>query len=138
MSRNQAFIANAAPEALFYLQDSRSYVGNDVLWWATGGNGYTTDLSKAQTYSRDDVQRMHNSRQTDIPWPKAYIDGKTRPAVDMQYIRRDEALAGTGIELVKPAKAKKEVRKCHSCGAFMSEQQLWAGDCPKCGKDNRP
>lgn len=30
---------------LFYLQDSRSYVGNDVLWWAKGGGeGYTTDL----------------------------------------------------------------------------------------------
>lgn len=122
----------------FYLQDSRSYVGNDVLWWALGGNGYTTDLSKAQTYTKDEAQRMHTSRPSDIPWPKAYIDAKTRPAVDMQYIRRDEALAGTGIELVKPAKAKKAHLKCANCGRFLSEQQLWAGECPKCGCDNRP
>lgn len=123
---------------LFYLQDSRGYVGNDVLWWAKGGNGYTTDLSKAETYTKEEAQRMHNCRLSDIPWPKAYIDGKTRPAVDMQYIKRDEALAGTGIELRKSPKPKKEKIKCYQCGRFLSEQQLWAGNCPKCGADNRP
>lgn len=122
----------------FYMQDSRGYVGNDVLWWAQGGNGYTTDLSKAQTYTKEEAQRMHNSRPSDVPWPKGYIDAKTRPAVDMQYIRRDEALAGTGIELVKPVKAKKQQLKCANCGRFLSEAQLWAGECPKCGCDNRP
>ena len=122
----------------FYLQDSRSYVGNDVLWWALEGKGYTTDLSKAQTYTKEEAQRKHTSRPSDIPWPKAYIDAKTRTAVDMQYIKRDEALAGTGIELVKTVKAKKEQRKCCNCGRFLSEAQLWAGECPKCGTDNRP
>lgn len=122
----------------FYLQDSRGYVGNDVLWWAKGGNGYTTDLSKAHIYTREEAQRQHDMRRTDIPWPKAYIDGKTRPAVDMQHIRRDEALAGTGIVLTPEPKPRKEAINCHSCGSFMSEQQLWAGSCPKCGADNRP
>jgi len=122
----------------FYLQDSRGYVGNDVMWWAQGGNGYTTDLSKAQTYTKEDAQRMHNSRPSDIPWTKAYIDGKTRPAVDMQYIRRDEALAGTGIELVKVEPPKREQLECANCGRFLSEAQLWVGECPKCGCDNRP
>lgn len=122
----------------FYMQDSRGYVGNDVLWWAKGGNGYTTDLSKAEVYGLEQAQQMHNARPSDIPWPKDYIDQKTRPAVDMQYIRRDEALAGTGIELVKPKKAKKELINCHQCGRFLSEAQLWAGECPKCGADNRP
>lgn len=122
----------------FYLQDSRSYVGNDVLWWAHGGNGYTTDLSKAQIYTKEDAQRMHTSRPSDIPWPKPYIDAKTRPAVDMQYIKRDEALTGTGIELVKPVKAKPDRLKCLQCGRFLSAAQLWAGECPKCGADNRP
>lgn len=122
----------------FYVQDSRSYVGNDVLWWAKDGNGYTTDLSKAEVYSREDAQRMHDSRRSDVPWPKSYIEGKTRQAVDIQYIKRDEALAGTGIVLTPEPRPKKEMTNCHQCGRFLSESQLWAGECPKCGADNRP
>jgi len=125
---------------VFYLQDSRSYVGNDVLWWATGGNGYTTDLRNAQTYSQDEAQRHHTSRPSDIPWPKDYIDAKTRPAVDMQYIKRDEALAGTGIELIKEKRQKlpKATYRCAGCGRMMSEKTFWSGDCRNCGTDSRP
>lgn len=83
------------PEAadLWYLQDTRGYVGNDVLWWAKDGNGYTTDISKAHAYTRDDAFRQAAMRGTDRAWPKAYIDGKTRPAVDMQYIDHQAAMA---------------------------------------------
>ena len=120
----------------FYLQDSRSYVGNDVLWWAAHG-GYTTDLSKARLFSIDDAQRQHNVRETDIPWPKDYIDAKTRPAVDMQYINRSEALRSSGIVLQKPRRPKKDINRCCHCGVFISERQVYQ-DCPKCGGENRP
>ncbi len=73
----------------YYLQDTRSYVGNDVLWWALGG-GYTTDASKAQVFSEKTALSYHKSRSTDLPWVKSYIDGKTRPAVDFQYIDKIE------------------------------------------------
>ena len=63
-----------------------------MLWWCEGGNGYTTDLRKAATYAKDAAERMHDTRETDIPWPKEYIDARTRPAVDMQYIDRSHAL----------------------------------------------
>jgi hypothetical protein len=125
---------------LFYLQDSRGYVGNDVLWWAKDGKGYTTDLSKAHAYTKDEAVAQHEMRETDIPWPKDYIDAKTRPAVDMQYIKREEALAGTGIVLTpepKP-KPKREQYRCESCKVFMSEAQMWSGCCPRCGADSRP
>jgi len=122
---------------LYYLQDSRQYVGNDVLFWAKAG-GYTTDVSKAEVFSKDKAASMHRARESDIPWPKDYIDGKTRPAVDMQYIKRDEALAGTGIVLTKPQKPRKEVMNCVSCGGFMSETQRYTSGCSKCGADNRP
>lgn len=121
----------------FYLQDSRSYVGNDLLFWAKNGKGYTTDLRLAEVYSRDVVERMHQARETDIPWPKDYIDKKTRPAVDMQYVKRDEALAGTGIVLIAPKKYRKPSYKCNGCGVFMSEANYWSGHC-KCGADSRP
>lgn len=123
---------------LYYMQDSRDYVGNDVLWWAKNGNGYTTDLSRAETYTQEEAQRMHNSRHSDIPWPKSYIDGKTRPAVDVQYIKRNEALSGSNIQIHPDPEARRESIRCIVCGVFMSERHLWAGTCPKCGTDNRP
>lgn len=81
------------PADLWYLQDTRGYVGNDVLWWAKDGNGYTTDISKAHAYTRDEAFQQAAMRGTDRAWPKAYIDGKTRPAVDMQYIDHQAAMA---------------------------------------------
>lgn len=128
MSLNSATPSTGKAEQLFYLQDSRDYVGNDVLWWAVGGRGYTTDLRKAQTYGKDEAQRMHNSRETDIPWPKEYIDAKTRPAVDMQYIKRKDALRGTGITIIKPKRIR-ETYRCHGCGRFMTIQQAYGADC---------
>ncbi len=83
----------------FYLQDSRDYVGNDMLFWAKNGQGYTTDLRNAHVYTREQAQAKHDSRETDIPWPKAYIDAKVRSACDMQYVDRIEALAESGITL---------------------------------------
>lgn len=123
---------------LYYLQDSRGYVGNDVLWWAKEGKGYTTDLSRAQIYTKEQAIGLHNNRESDIPWPKEYIDAKTRPAVDMQYINRDEALAGTGIVLRKPEKIKRQSYRCGGCGRFSSERDLYAAECHHCGTDNRP
>lgn len=121
----------------YYLQDSRSYVGNDVLWWAKDGRGYTTDLNKAHIYTKERAQAQHNERESDIPWPRNYIDGKIRPAVDMQYINREEALRGTGIIINKPQKPKTKLEHCHACGSFLSESQYY-GSCPKCTAENRP
>ncbi|MPV69419.1 hypothetical protein [Burkholderia sp. BE17] len=124
--------------ALFYLQDSRSFVGNDVLWWADP-DGYTTDLRKARLFTRDDAQQHHNVRETDIPWPNEYIDAKTRPAVDVQYIRRDEALLGTGIALQPKRKLPRAYTlNCSGCGRFVSDRQRYLENCRHCGADNRP
>lgn len=87
--------ARDAAEDLWYLQDTRSYVGNDVVWWAKDGNGYTTDVSKAQAYTREKAFRQAAMRGCDRAWPKAYIDGKTRPAVDMQYIKHEDAMCAS-------------------------------------------
>lgn len=122
----------------FYLQDSREYIGNDVLWWAKDGKGYTTDLSKAHVYTREQALAQHRCRPSDIPWPADYIEARTRPAVDMQYINRAEALAGTGIDLLEEPKQERERLRCEGCGAFISEANFLAGRCPRCGADNRP
>ncbi|MFG0851903.1 hypothetical protein ACF8R4_12950 [Pseudomonas sp. FYR_2] len=35
----------------FYLQDSRSHVGDGLMFWALGG-GYTTNLDKAELFTQ--------------------------------------------------------------------------------------
>ena len=85
-------------QKLFYLQDSRDFVGNDVLWWGKAGIGYTTDLTKAEVFSEEYVFKQHHSRSSDVPWPKAYIDTKTRLAVDWQYISQAEAVVFDAAE----------------------------------------
>lgn len=123
---------------LFYLQDSRSVCGNDLFFWAADGRGYTTDVNKAQVYSREDAMAQHEARNTDIPWPKAYIDSRTRPTVDFQYCNRKEALSGTGIKIIEPTKMRRQIQRCESCGIFLSDVQRYCSKCPKCGSDNRP
>ncbi|MCB5187405.1 hypothetical protein LG200_05220 [Methylobacillus caricis] len=76
---------------LYYLQDSRDFVGNNVLWWTKDGIGYTTDLSQAEVFSKVDAFKQHASRVSDFPWPKAYIDSKARAAVDFQDISQEGA-----------------------------------------------
>lgn len=75
----------------FYLQDSRdhAYVGDGLSFWAKDGKGYVTDLSKAQLYTLEQAQ---GHRDTDIPWPKEYIDARARVGVDCQYVTLSEAL----------------------------------------------
>lgn len=122
----------------YYLQDSRSFVGNDMLFWAKNGQGYTTDLRKAHVYTKHEAVSQHQCRETDIPWPKDYIDSKTRPAVDTQYVSVEEALKNTGVTLIKPQKPKKERYKCGGCGVFKNEFEYFSAPCKKCGRDNIP
>jgi hypothetical protein len=122
----------------FYLQDSRSYVGNDMLFWAKDGKGYTTDMRLAHVYTKAEAVARHESRLTDIPWPKEYIDARTRPAVDMQHVKRAEALADTGIELRKPPPQRPDTINCTGCGRFMGGTQRYLENCPNCETDNRP
>lgn len=70
----------------YYLQDSRCYVGNDVLWWAIDRKGYTTDLRQAHIFTKSEAEKQRRTRRTDIPWAKSYIDSKSRPTVDHQTI----------------------------------------------------
>lgn len=82
---------------LFYLQDSRSNVGTGATWWAKDGKGYTTNLDKAEQFTRDRAVGQYECRETDLPWPKAYIDERHHVGVDCQYVKPDEsALAADG------------------------------------------
>lgn len=70
----------------FYLQDSRSSTGDGIMFWALG-SGYTTNLDKAELFTQE---QACSHRETDIPWPKGYVDARGHLGVDHQYISLDE------------------------------------------------
>ena len=76
---------------LYYVQDSRRYVGNDVLWWARNDAGYTTNLADAEIYTASEVSPRFTkgARDTDVVWPFDYINSLARRAVDMQKLNKD-------------------------------------------------
>lgn len=71
----------------FYLQDSRTDVGDGLMFWALGG-GYTTSLDMAELFTQE---QACGHRETDIPWPKDYVDARAHLGVDHQYISLEEA-----------------------------------------------
>lgn len=82
----------------FYLQDSRFYIGNDMVWWSKEGKKFTTDLDKARMFTQAEAMAMHHVRHTDIPWPVDYIREHSQCSVDMQCVHRSHLLQ-YGIKL---------------------------------------
>ena len=72
----------------YYVQDSRSYVGNAILWWAIDGKGYVTDPAKAHKYSWEEIQTFIGGRSTDIIWEAEHVEGAIKKYVDAQYLDR--------------------------------------------------
>lgn len=71
----------------FYMQDTRSTVGNCVSWWADGKSGYTTELSKAHVFTEKEAHQA-SDRDTDVPWPKAVVDAASVTHCRMEPLRR--------------------------------------------------
>jgi hypothetical protein len=92
------------PTELYYLQDSRTYVGNAMLWWRKGNRGYCCDIDEAETYTLDQLKDM-NPRDTDIPWRKEYIDKRLSKTCDMQKVDKEFALN------LNPKKKNKKCKK---------------------------
>jgi len=75
---------------MYYVQDSRSYCGNSVFWWGLESRGYTTDLMKAQKYTKDEIiKQFSNGRDTDIIWPASHVEKLIKTHVDAQYLEHE-------------------------------------------------
>lgn len=97
-------------QQLYYLQNG--YVGNAVLWWAKDKCGYTTDLSKAGKYTKEECQAI--IRLGDRPeraWPVEHIDKHPVAkivTVDAQYLDRKHSRRWLpGWRPGRPAKARR-------------------------------
>lgn len=122
----------------YYLQDKRQIVGNDLVFWAIDSKGYTTDISKAHVFTKESAFSQNAMRETDIPWPKEYIDSKTRPVVDHQHVSREDALGDDVKRLYVPSPPPKDPPfNCGGCGRFLSELDRYHA-CDNCGVYNNP
>ena len=83
-------------ERMYYMQDARKYVGNSILWWAKGKNGYTTQINNAHQFTEQEVNKK-NWRSTDIAWDRDYIHEKVSAHVDAQHVDKKES----GIKQIK-------------------------------------
>lgn len=75
----------------YVLQDSRSFSGNCIMFWAERG-GYTSNLLDAKRYTHEDAFKQHLVRPTDVPWPLEYLQGKIQHTVDHQHAKLHEAI----------------------------------------------
>lgn len=73
-------------EEMYYIQDTRSYCGNSVMWWAVDGHGYTSDIAKAWRVSKEEALRIIR-RDTDKAWPASEVNKHIRQHIDHQDLR---------------------------------------------------
>jgi hypothetical protein len=79
-------LGSEAAMSAWYIQDTRSMVGNSMSWWAIDGKGYTCDIQRAGVYTKEEAFAQHKMRSTDRPWPKKYIDARLSHHVDFQHV----------------------------------------------------
>ena len=53
----------------YYIQDTRSYLGDAVMWWRPNGEGYTSDIDDAGEYEEAEAVRICRSRSTEKAIP---------------------------------------------------------------------
>lgn len=72
---------------LYCIQDTRSYVGNAVIWWRVSGNGYTCHVDEAWIVGEEEAKHIEASRGTDKAWPIEKIEAAMSLHVDAQRLR---------------------------------------------------
>ena len=69
----------------FYVQNG--FVGNSVLWWGKNSNGYTSDISKAELYTKEEIlSKFVEGREEDRIWEAKHVLSKVKSHVDGQYL----------------------------------------------------
>ena len=83
---------NLGERRYYYIQRHASgYVGNCLLWWREGGNGYTCNIDEAEVFSGGDpaFQQIVKDDSKYTAWEMDYIKHCSHRHVDHQYINID-------------------------------------------------
>lgn len=68
---------------LYYIQDTRTYVGNSMSWWRKEGHGYTCDIREAELFTLARAEEICRTSHFKM-WPRTYIDSRVSHHIDMQ------------------------------------------------------
>ncbi|MGP5201784.1 hypothetical protein ACTXKB_03345 [Psychrobacter aquimaris] len=74
----------------YYLQDSRSFNGNYMMFWAKDSKGYTSDIRKAHVFTKEQASKLNKNRDTDIPRDCQEVQNLARHCVDFQDFSRSD------------------------------------------------
>jgi len=69
----------------YFLQDTRTIIGNCMVFWAKDAQGYTTDIDAAHLFT---LEEALSKRSTDRPWPECVIRSIAKLRADIQNVPR--------------------------------------------------
>jgi hypothetical protein len=79
-------------EELYYVRNE-GFLGNALLWWTKGCNGYTCDINDAQSLRENKQKKLVKTSRFSLPF--TYIDGLEKAKkviIDSQYVDKSERL----------------------------------------------
>ena len=91
---NNVLAADAGSQELYYIQNG--YVGNAILWWGIDSKGYTTDITKAGKYTKEEAKKIIQ-RPQGVAWLCKHVDNNEaakKLIIDGQYLKRRYRLIG--------------------------------------------
>lgn len=78
---------------MYYVRNE-GYLGNALIWWAKGRNGYTCDINNAHKFTREEAEQVCK-REQDTAYECDYIDNlmmAKKLIIDSQYVDESQRL----------------------------------------------
>ncbi len=74
----------------YYIQNTNvGYLGNAIIFWAKGRNGYTADLNNSHKFTEEEAKQICNGNpEKNKAWAVDYIDNNKgiQRVTDSQYL----------------------------------------------------
>lgn len=80
-------------QTMYYIRNE-GYLGNALIWWQEGCNGYTCDIRKAHKFTYVEAMEICE-RPQDTAYECEYIDNlleSHKLIIDCQYVDKDKQL----------------------------------------------
>lgn len=73
---------------LYYIQHTKTYAYDFILWWGKDQKGYYYDLDQAGTYTKEEADKIVALRGEEVAWPVELVRASVSSAVSICDLRR--------------------------------------------------